>query len=162
RHVKDDRFLARCQDRYGWCTDGTIILPVASRSRHKGMRASSKWPEVVAVEGGTRRGRPRRPRWTHEAVMVAAGADQRPGRRSVLTRASAEPSPGRHVRVRAFLRGPSRQSPSGGSPRTHSAVSALGAAPSESGSQAVPRRILPCEPCSTLLFHPHPNITLEL
>src|SRR5262245_9216584 len=55
-------------------------------------------------------------------------------RYSVLTSASAEPSPGRHVSVRASLRAPSRQSPSGGYPRTHSAVSALGAALSESGS----------------------------
>src|SRR5262249_61778066 len=86
--------------------------------------------------------------------MVAVGAYERPGRPSVLTRASVEQSEGRHVLVRASLRAPSRQSPSGGSPRTHSAVSALGAALSESGSQAVPRRILPCEPCSTLLFHP--------
>ena len=47
---------------------------------------------------------------THEAVMVAVGAYQRPSRRSLLTRASAEPSPGRHARVRASLRAPSRQS----------------------------------------------------
>src|SRR5262249_19288517 len=95
--------------------------------------------------------------------MVAVGAYQRPGRPSVLTRASAEPSPGRHVSVRASLRAPYRQSPSGGSPRTRSAVSALGAALSESGSQAAPIRILPSEPYSTLLSPSSPhNITSDL
>src|SRR5215831_7352006 len=104
-------------------------------SRHLGIGRH----HVVGVEGGTPgEGVLDDLAGTHEAVMVAVGAYERPGRRSVLTRASAEPSRGRHVRVRASLRAPYRQSPSVGSPRTHSAVSAFGAALSESASQAVP------------------------